>query len=161
MTLPAIADLNTYGGVREDYAPVEDASTDVGADELNNVFADVAGMTQTACRAWVRFVGHATTPADPSSNVHGAVWGDDPSVKPTVAKGGTGIYDVTWPTTINDELDVDYTINLRSGWVSVEGTTLYFYTVTPTGPNTFRVRVFNTGFAANDAAGVTFALFVI
>lgn len=159
--LPGIDDLDSYGGEKLDYEPVEDPTTDIGADAWNLIASNVAGMTQTACRAWVAFVGHAATPADPASNVHGAVWGSSAPVKPTVVKGGTGIYDITWPTEITDELGVEHTVNLRHAWGSVYGSTANPFTVTITGPNTIRMRTFNTSFAANDVAGTTFAVFAI
>jgi hypothetical protein len=57
-----------------DYASVEDATTDLGAAYFNKMSASVAAMTHTAPRAVRRFVGHATTPADPSSGlVHDSI----------------------------------------------------------------------------------------
>lgn len=159
MALPDVADLDLYGGAKENYMPVEDHLTDEDADDRNEYVSDVAGMTQTACRAWCAFVGNATTPTDPASNVHGAVWGNSLSLKPTVARTGAGVYTVTWPTQITDALGTVRNINLRRPWASVEGSTLYFTTATVTSPNVVTVRVFNTSFAANDAVGVTLCVF--
>jgi hypothetical protein len=158
--LPGIDTIATYGGALVDEAPVRDATTDESAASINLVKMNVAGATHTQDRAWVRFVGHATTPADPTSNVHDAVWGDSVSVKPSPAKGGTGIYDITWPATVTDELGATHSVNLRTARCSIEGSALYFATATVTAPNVVRVRIFNTSFAANDAAGVTFLLTV-
>lgn len=157
--LPNIATINTYGGPKTNYSPIEDATTDESADDRNEYVADVAGMTQTAMRAMCRFVGHGTTPTDPASNVHFAVWGNDVSVKPTVANAGTGVYTITWPTTINDELDEEYSINLGAAWANVEGSTLYFVQATVTAPNVVTVYVFNSSGAANNAVGVTIGVF--
>jgi hypothetical protein len=154
--LPDIDTIATYGGAKVDEAPVADNSLDESAASINLVKMNVAGMTYTVDRAWARFVGHATTPADPASNVHGAVWGDGLSVKPVVTKGGTGIYVLTWPTTVTDALGVTHAVNLRGVTVSVEGATLYLHTEKITAPNVAEVRIFTTLFAANDAAGVTF-----
>lgn len=158
--LPDIDTIGTYGGALVDEVAVADATLDESAVSINLVKMNVAGATHTQDRAWMRFVGNATTPADPGSNVHDAVWGNAVGVKPTTAKGGTGIYDVTWPATIVDELGVTHSVNLRTAHVGVEGATLYLWTATVTAPNVVRVRIFNTSFAANDAVGVTFLLAV-
>lgn len=161
MTLPDVDDLSTYGGALANYAPIEDATTDEDAAWRNKYAANVAGMTQTACRAWCTFLGHASAPTDPASNVHGAVWGDDVSVKPTVARTGTGVFTVTWPSTVTDELAEVHTVNLRRCWANVEGATAYFVTTTVTAANVVTLRVFNSSAAANDAAGVTFTVYAI
>jgi hypothetical protein len=158
--LPGVDSIEDYGGVKEDYAPVEDNSTDESADHRNLYAANVAGLTQTAPRALCRFVGHAVTPTDPASNVHFAVWGNDLAVKPTVAHSATGIYTITWPTTVTDELGEEHTVSLATGWANTEGSTLYHVQVTITSSNVATVYVFNAAGAASDAAGVTFAVFV-
>lgn len=157
--LPGIDDLNSYGGVKSNYAPVEDPTVDESADHRNLYAANVAAMTQTAPRAICRFVGHGTTPTDPASNVHFAVWGNGLSVKPTVARTGAGVYTITWPTTITDALGVSQSVNLATGWANVEGASLYFVQVT-VSVNVATVRVFNSSGVANDAVGVTLAVFV-
>jgi hypothetical protein len=161
MALPDSATYDTYGGAKTNYAPVEDYSTDEDAADRNEYVADVAGMTHTAVRCWRRFLGNAVTPTDPGSNVFDNVWGNDLADKPTVARTGAGVYTVTYPATIVDDNGTTRSINLRGGWANVEGSTLYFTTVTVTSPNVLTVRVFNTAFAANDAAGVTIAVFAV
>lgn len=161
MTLPNTATFDTYGVRKSNYAPVEDPSTDEDADDRNEYVNDVASMTHTALRAWYAFVGHGTTPTDATSNVHDAVWGNDVSVKPTPAHSATGVYTITWPTSINDELDVDYSVNLRHAWANVEGSTLYFVQCTVTAPNVVTVRVFNAAGAADDAVGVTISVLAL
>ena len=117
-------------------------------------------MSQTAPRAIYRFIGHATTPTDASSNYQYAVWGNDVSVKPTPAHTGTGVYTLTWPTTVTDELGESHSVNLVDGWANVNGSTLYHVQVTITSPNVATVYVFNAAGAANDAVGVTIAVYV-
>lgn len=158
--LPDIDSLSSYGGALENYAPVEDASTDEDAAWRNLYAMNVAALTQTAPRAMCRFVGNAVTPTDPTSNVHFAVWGNTLSVKPTVARTGAGVYTITWPTSVTDELDTSHTISLVTGWANVEGATLYHAQVTISSSNVATVRVFDSAAAANDAAGVTIAVFV-
>lgn len=161
MTLPDRADLDTYGGELKNYGEVEDPETDLGADPFNECRMDVAAMGHTAIRAMRRFLGHATTPAEPSSGfVHDSLWGDDPSVKPSVAKGGTGIYNATWPTDVLDELGTSHTVNLRvaQAWVEVSGSTRYKAHARVTAANVVEVRVFIDGGAGadtlSDAAGL-------
>jgi len=157
--LPDVDSIEDYGGLKDDYAPVEDSSTDESADHRNLYAANVAALTQTAPRAMCRFVGHATTPTDPTSNVHFAVWGNDLAVKPTVAHSSTGVYTITWPTEVDDELEEEHTVSLVTGWGNTEGATLYHIQVT-VATNVATVYVFNSAGAANDAVGVTFAVFV-
>lgn len=163
MSLPDVATLATYGGPKINDAPVEDYLTDEDANDRNNNFADTAAMTHTACRAWVSFVGHATTPTDPATNVHDSQWnnGNPVNTKPVVAKGGTGIYTITYPSTCTDELNVVKTLNFKRAWANVEGATPYFVQAQATSPNVITVRVFNAAGTANDAAGVTFVVYVV
>ena len=159
--LPEIDAFATYGGSKANYAPVEDSTTDVDAAWWNLIAMNVAGMTQTACRAWVAFIGKASSPPDdPASNIHGAVWGNGLSVKPTMARTGTGVYTATWPTTITDELGVSHTVNLRRAWGSISGTTPYEITFTMTSSNVVTIRTFTVGTSTpNDAVGATISVF--
>lgn len=159
--LPGIDDFASYGGALANYAAVEDPTTDEDASWRNLYAANVAAMTQTIARAWCAFEGHGTTPVDPASNIHGAVWGDSLGVKPVVERTGTGVYTITWPETVSDELNEEHTVNLRRCWASVSGSSLYFHTETVTAPNEVTLRVFNTSFAANDGVGVTFTVYAI
>lgn len=161
MTLPNIADVDTYGGELQNAGEVEDPTTDQDADAFNEMKADCAGMTHTAPRALFRFLGHATTPADPASGfIHDALWGSTAGVKPSAAKGGTGIYTCTWPTTVTDELGNDVDLNLRvaKAWVEVSGSTRYSAHARVTAANEVEVRVFIDGGAGadtlDDAAGL-------
>lgn len=156
MRLPQTATLSTYGGAKQNEYPVENPTTDISAEEHNELAEDVAAMTHTALRAWCAFVGNATTPTDPSSNVHDAVFGDSLAMKPIAARPGTGVWTLTYPTTYTDELGNTRTVNFRRGIVlSVEGTTPYLVTVTPTAANVLTVRIFDHAGVANDAVGVT------
>lgn len=159
--LPDVDSFSAYGGELANYAPIEDATTDEDASWRNLYAMNVAAMTQTATRAWCAFVGHGTTPTDPASNVHGAVWGNALGVKPTMARSSTGVFTITYPTSVNDELNESHTVNLKRCWVNVEGATLYHVQATVTSPNVITVYVFNSAGAANDGVGVTFSVFAI
>lgn len=158
--LPDVDALASYGGVKANDFNVEDPTTDEDAAHRNLYAANTAAATHTLIRAYRRLVGNATTPTDPGSNVHDAVWGDSLAVKATIARTGTGVYTITWPTTVTDELGVVHTVNLVDGWANINGSVLYFAQVTITAPNVATVYVFNSSAAANDAVGVTIAVFV-
>lgn len=161
MTLPAIDTLDTYGGAFQDAAPVEDPTTDESAVYRNKYAANVAAMTQTACRAWCAFVGHASDPADPSSHVHGAVWGNAASVKPAVSREAEGVYEITFPEEITDDLGEEHVVNLRRAWWNVEGETPYVCTATVTAPNVITFRVFDASGSADDGADTVFTVFAV
>ncbi len=160
VTLPDTDSFDTLGGELSNYAPVEDPTTDLDADADNKTRLDVAGMTETCARAWCCFVGNAATPTDPASNVHGAVWGSTAPVKPTVTRTGAGVYTITWPASVTDELSAAHTVNLRRAWWNVEGTTPYICTATPVA-NVVTFRVFTHAGVADDAAGVNLTVYAV
>jgi hypothetical protein len=159
--LPGIDSLADYGDAKSDFAPVEDPTTDESAEHRNLYAANVAAMTQTVCRAWVAFTGHAVTPVDPDYHIHGAVWGDTAGVKPTVVHDSTGVYVIEWPEEVDDELLVEHTVNLRRCSWNVEGATPYTCTATVTAPNEVTLRVFDMAGAANDGVATVFTVYVI
>ncbi len=155
MTLPDTDTLDSYGGALVNYAEVEDPTTDESADYRNKYAANVAMMTVTACRAFVTFVGHATTPADPSTGfVHAALWGSSPDVKPVVTHTTTGEYLVTYPATVDDPLDVEHTVNFRRGHAQIESLdgTQYNASVRVASANTVVVYTYQ-GSTQEDAVG--------
>lgn len=161
MPLPDIDTIATLGGVLTNDSPVVNPTTDLDADADTKSRANVAMMTHTLARAIRRFAGHATTPTDPSSGfVHDATWGNTPALKPPVTKGGTGIFDITWPATVTDELGVAHTTNLRGGWGNVEATgNCYVTSVQVLAPNVLRVRVWQQASSLNDAAGLNVTVY--
>jgi len=159
MTLPDVDDLDALGGAFSDYDNVEDPTTDLGAAFYNKNNANTAMLTQTAPRAFCTFVGGAV-PADPGTGfVHAAVWGGAAPVKPTVTNIGVGEYEIDWPASVNDELAVAHTVNLRRGITSVEGGTPYITTTTITAANQATVRIFDATGTPSNGAG-TFTVWV-
>lgn len=154
MTLPAIDDIDTLGGVLQNEDPIEDPLTQISA-ELDNINrANTAMMTHTLVRAMRAFIGGAV-PTDPLTLlVHDAVWGSTAPVKPTVTQSATGVHDVTWPTTVDDELGESHTVNFRNAFASVDGTVPIFTTATVTSANVVQVRTFSQAGALVDPAGV-------
>jgi hypothetical protein len=156
--LPDSADINTYGGVLVNDGEIENPETDQDADAFNEMKNDVAMMTHMRLAAMRRFVGHATTPAEPGSGfIHDALWGSAPAVKPAVTKLGTGIYKVAWPQTVADELGATKTLNLRvaRAWVEITGSTRYSAEARTLSAYEVEVRVFTNAGALDDAATFT------
>jgi hypothetical protein len=150
--LPNISSLNTFGGPLRNYSDVVDPSTDEDAKFRNRYVADVAAMGRTAPVAIVSIYGvNGANPTDPPSGlVHEAMWGNDVGVKPTAVRSGEGIYDITWPTTVNDAMTGEdatigggetHTVNFRRAFAQVESAdgTFKGASAKVTGPNTVRV----------------------
>lgn len=160
MILPNVATFSNYGGPKINDSPIADPQTDEDADERNDYVEDISGMTQTAVRAWRRFVGHGTTPTEPASNGHGAVWGNTAALLPACTRSSTGIYVVTWPTTVTDATGTVRTVSIRGvGLPNVEGSTLFHTSATVTSANSITVRIYNTSNSLNDAVGATINVF--
>jgi hypothetical protein len=116
MTLPDIDSAHNWGAdALEDFEPIFDPSTEIGAALIKPLAADVAQMTHTAIRAVVRFSCTTYTSGTQSQTVlsHDAVWGSSAPVIPTVTQTATGVYVVTWGSTQLDELGATHTLSLR------------------------------------------------
>lgn len=153
MPLPDASSLDTYGGSKANYGvgPV-DPSTDDDADEINKMKADVAMGTRMVPRCETVFTGHATTPV---YTTHEAVWKGATATAPTIARAATGRYTITYASSVNDELVIAHTLNLKRAWAQAEGTTAYHVQARVTSVNVITVDVFDMAGVANDAVGVT------
>lgn len=158
MTLPDIDTIATYGGALTDYVvAATDTTTDRPAASANKAYANAAMATHTVDRCFAIVTLAATTGAM-ALGTHDAVWGT--SVAPTLSRSATGVFLITWPATVTDELGVTHTVNLRSARVGeVRGATAYHCQVEVTAANVAQLRVWNTGFAANDAVGVVVSVY--
>lgn len=111
MTIPLLPDSMTYqelGGSRRDYSAPENPETDYLAEEINAALHNVAVMSRTVPRAWVKLkIGTSYAIQDYES-----VWKtNDPSY--SVARGGTGVYYINVPSSITDEQGNSHAPNLR------------------------------------------------
>jgi hypothetical protein len=165
MTLPSIADpAADYGMPAGGFADYEieptDPTTDwtsgnppnengTGGSGANQLIADVAGMTRVSIRCWARFTA-GSSPVLATTNPDDAVWGNAAGVVPVVAHSTTGVWTMTWPTTITDQFGTTRSVNLRRARVSLEGSTLAFVQCSVTSPNVVTIYGFSTGFSAND-----------
>lgn len=155
--LPTISALSTYGGALVNYAPVEDPTTDRDALAANIAYADCAAMTQTAVRAWARFVTSATVPTLAVPFPNDATWPNVFANLPVLTRSAVGVFLLTWPTTVIDALGATQTLNFRGcGAPNLEGAALAgFANATVTAANVVTVRTFSTAFAASDIAATT------
>lgn len=167
MPLPDISSLDSFGGALQNYAAVTDPETDEDAKYRNRYACDVAMMGHTAPRAIVSFVAvNGSAPTDPVDFVHDALWGDAVGVKPVVARTNEGIWTVTWPSTVDDELTsedeilgggVTHAVNIRAAHAQATAIAgvLVHAVAEVTSPNVVTVRGFTAGGTADDIAGST------
>lgn len=158
-SLPGTATIATYGGVKVDSAPIEDPTTNLSADEWTACAADVAMMTRTALRAWIKFTGATYTSGTQSITIVGrsAMWGASEDV--AVTQTSAGSYSITYPTTIVDETGVSKTLGL----IDVIAAKAFVYPVTWTGhasANVAQVKLYRAG-ALDSCDGDTITVVVI
>lgn len=169
MTLPAKASIESYGGIKKDYEPVSDGTTDVSAAELMEVFVDTAGMTQTCVTAWCCALGRASSNGAmsfPATGIHAAVWPDSTKIPanmaPAAARIATGTYEYTWPANVTDAKGITRAVNFRRAFCHFESTTtVYFMSAAVTAPNKITVYVRNTSGTLVDAANVPITVFAV
>jgi hypothetical protein len=160
--LPDLPSLNTYGGAMRDYAAAVDTTTDEGAIYRNRYVGDQVAIARTAPQAIVSFAGvNNANPTDPASGfLHQAMWGTDPTYKPTFVRSSEGVVDITWPTTVDDVLTdeeeelgggLTHTVTFRRAMAQVEQSDGTFRAAHAkvTGPNTVRVYCY-TGTTLDD-----------
>jgi len=160
--LPGIDDIDSYGGVFINYSPIEDPQTDLDAGFFNLISSNVAGMTQTAWRAIVRVQMNGA--AAPTLLQHWAVWGNGPSVAPTLVRSGVGALQVIWPSTVVDALVQTKSVAFRDASLQMRGLQaikLHPIVDFPVSPNQVFCYFFTSADAASDGTtGQQFTLFV-
>ncbi len=169
--LPGKVSFAALGGAKRNYSQGVDPTTEVSSVEHNRAFSCVSGMTKTAVRAMRSFVGvNGAHPTDPDDFVHDSVWGDAPSVKPTVERASEGVWDLDWPAQVETELsdapeedgggDV-YTLNFTRAYAQVEiaDGTFKYVSAKVTGPHSVRVYGF-AGTTADDLPGLPITVWV-
>jgi hypothetical protein len=120
--LPNVASSASYGGAKNDYSAVSDSTTDRAAAAVNPAYGDIAAMTHTAFRAWIRLTLYSSGAA-PTIVAHDEVWNNSGgNAAPSVARLSAGSFQVTYPATVVDEIPATspgytgpQTVNLQSG----------------------------------------------
>lgn len=101
MTLPAIDDISTYGGIINNYTEVVDPTTDLSADASNAYRASVAGMTRVSKRLFVIWTNDGS---DGTIVTFDSVVGNSNVYHPIISKNGTGHWRLTFPPSVYDML---------------------------------------------------------
>lgn len=158
--LPDVAIPTTFGGPYADPDPVQDPTTEVASAFFNRMRAQVAMLSHTAPRAWVRVTVAAgvATLAD-----HDAVWGNTAPVAPVVARLGAGSFTVTWAAAYTDLRDdgsaESHSVTIRAINVGLKTSgAILAHSYAISSPNIAGLNVYNSVSAGTDPA--EFTLFV-
>ncbi len=114
--LPDISSAQSLGATSwADYQPITDPTTEISADILKEIAVNSCAATHTVSRAIVSFQCATYTSGSQSITVidSDAVWGNLALVLPTVVQTSAGVYVITWPESLHDELGGDHTVNIR------------------------------------------------
>lgn len=105
MPLTKAASISTYGGAKNDYSAPVDSTTDRPAKGVNPAYGDVAAMSHTDFRAWAHLTLYANTAVAPKVVDHDEKWNNGVgNAAPVAARVSPGIWTVTYPTTVLDEI---------------------------------------------------------
>jgi hypothetical protein len=155
--LPKVAAIATYAGPLNDYSQVSDSSTDRPGAGANPAYGDVAAMTHTAIRMWCRFIPNGTgAPTLPTTNAHDETWNNGNNAAPVPARTGVGVYTVTAPATVFDEIPATspgatpagFAVNLRfvlAPNVEPGASTFYEVAASISSANVITVKIFTVG----------------
>ncbi len=159
------ANLDSYGGDFHDEIPVEDSTSQLSSTYYTRLASDAAQMTRTSVRAWASFTPTATAAPltfDPAVVTARSWWGAGGGAqKPVVTKTATGLYQLTWPPTLNDELSVPEDVAFLTGWAVVMGTVLGSAQIGAIGANAVAVRIYNSSAALADLTTDVIAVFLL
>lgn len=101
--LPNTASINNYGGPKNDYSAPIDPSTDRSATGVNPAYGDLAAMTHTAFRVWAHLTLYSSGAA-PTVVAHDETWNNGNNVALVAARVSPGIFTMTYPSTVVDEI---------------------------------------------------------
>jgi hypothetical protein len=151
MTLPAIDSFDTYGGVKIDYAPVEDPETDLAASQGNQALASVAGMTHVSPRLIVQFTTSSGLGAISNWT---SVFGNSFAYLPQIVQGIPGEWVMVFPATIVDFTGEEQPLNIRwaHGWVE-DLNNAWTVQCKKNTSNSIKIAFFNDSGTKTDADG--------
>lgn len=154
MPLPDASDILTYGAPKKNYEiSVVDPETDLDATEYNKLACDVAMASRMVDRAEVQFTG-GTAPTVVSFE---AVWKSKTMTTPIVTRTATGVYAITLPTSVQDELLGSHNVNLKAASGSCAGATALHVQATA-DTNVITAYVFDMAGAPADGSGLRFVV---
>lgn len=157
MSLPESTTYDQLGGTLTDYRPVENPDTDLSADASNLLRSNTAAMSRTAIRGWFTFTVTLLPAPSPviASSDFDAVYGNSLSVKPFIEIEDVGIYTVTFPSSIIDDLLVTRYLLIRCAVANYapDDPTHYFDAKCKImSANTMRIHIYdNTNTLSNPA----------
>lgn len=158
MTAPARATLGTYGGPWNDYSAVVDATTDVSAGNSTsggNAWAiDTESMLRTAVRAWVVFTPAGT--GSPTLGTNWTMWPTSGNAAPVVTRTGVGLYAITCPVSVIDEMSASQTLNLLAGDCQCQSQSVLWLAQVSVSGNVVSIAIFNSSGALADPSGPAF-----
>ena len=158
MSLPESTTYDQLGGTLTDNRPVENPDTDLSAHASNLLRPNTAAMSRTAIRGWFAFTVTLLPAPSPviASSDFDAVYGNSLSVKPFIEIEDVGIYTVTFPSSIIDDLLVTRYLLIRGAVANYapEDPTHYFDAKCKImSANTMRIHIYdNTNTLSNPAA---------
>ena len=144
---PDLPTVETFGPRLINFDTIEDPQTDLDADNLNAMKAQLAAISQVAPKAVVVF--------DAALNVleSRSVWGSGSGLAPIVTNPGSGVYVITWATSYPDmaypEDQVSRDVAIRGVTVSATATSGRLFSYERTSDNVITLRCFS------DAGGAT------
>lgn len=124
---------------------------------LSQAIGDVAALGLTATRFWARITLNSTTGTLSLLNWW-ALWSNATTTTPVLARTGTGVFTVTLPTTVSDEIDAfngttnNITTNLLAASASVEGSSPGLVNASASG-NVITLNSFTVTGSPNDLDG--------
>jgi hypothetical protein len=147
--------IDDFGGVKADAYPVESPEIEISAAEDNRVHEDLAHLTRTSERAYVLFPTStgANGPVLPTGGA--SHMGTGSAQRPTIAKVGTGLYDITYPSTFVDRLGVTEPIVFLGSKGQVKSVTVYGHVQTTQVGSVIHVAVFDGANALSDLTNGT------
>jgi hypothetical protein len=164
MPLPDLQSGSSYLGPvvnKIDYQnlPPANSKTDLSMPLVAQGFCDLAGLTQTCFQAAVSFTTAATTGALVLNSWY-ATWGNATEVAPTLARTGTGVFTITFPTVVSDEYNLanglanNHTVSLHLGLGTINSSSTFGFCNVAALNNVLTVYLANTSGSASDLVGV-------
>jgi hypothetical protein len=144
MTLPNSDDFDSLGGEIQDYAPVEDPTTDLPAEASNSLRASAAAMSNTCFRVSMSI--YMDTAGDMSLYSIDAVWDTDATPDPVITAPVTGIWQIDFTTPVTDLRGNLQDLVLLGGIANPDIANIagYFITLKKLSSTSFRLYIYRT-----------------